>query len=129
MDFAKWLMKLKLPNALSAYVLEFPNPSVASMRLACDSICELPLLESLFRQHPFTSSKESEDRCFHVCYIAEILASLLDDRDSERVVSFLFDAQGVELEWTLGFYLSNFLGSKIEPAPAAITTVDDNEEL
>lgn len=118
MDFAKWLMKIKLPNALSDYVVEFPNPSVTSMRKACDTICSLPLLESLYRQHPFTSSKEAEGRCFDVCYIAEVLAALLDERHEERVMFFLFESRGAELEWTLGYYLKHHLTS-VSPMPVS----------
>ena len=109
MDFARWLMQQKFASVKSNFVLQFPNPSIASMRLACDSVCSLPLLESLFQQHPYTSSREASGRCFDVCYIAEILSLLLNGRHEERIVHFLFEARGSELEWTLGYYLKHHI--------------------
>ena len=105
MDFANWILKLRLPDALTDFVIEFPNPSLKSIQGACDAVCQMPFLDSLFKQHKFTSSRESEGRCFDICYISELLAVLLGDRGENRIMYFLTEANGAELEWTLGYYL------------------------
>ena len=107
MDFTEWILKLKLPHALNDFVAEFPNPTVTSIRQACDAICSLPHLEYLFQQHRFTSSRESSGRCYDCAFIAETLALILGDRMDERIVFFVFEAGGIELEWTLGYYLKH----------------------
>ena len=109
MDFAQWILKLKLPGALSDFVAEFPNPRVSSMRLACDAICDLPNLEALFRQHRFTSIREAPGRCFDVCFIAELVAALFEDRGDDRKVFFIYESKGNDLEWTLGYYLKHHI--------------------
>jgi hypothetical protein len=106
MDFAAWIMKLKTLPALSRFVHEYPNPSLDAMREACDTICSLPFLESLFQQHVLTSAREAPTRCFDVCAITEIIDELFSDKGLIPNVSFLKNYDGRELEWTLGFYLS-----------------------
>ena len=106
-DFAHWILKMKLPHALSNFVSEFPNPKVSSIREACDLVCTLPFLESLFMHHRFTSNREASGRCFDLCFIAETLAFILGSRMDDRVVDFVFEAKGNELEWTLGYYLKH----------------------
>jgi hypothetical protein len=108
-DFAHWILKLNVPHAISDFVAEFPNPKVSSIRGACDSICKLPHLESLFMQHRFTSVRESPGRCFDVCFIAEVVAVLLGSRMDDRIIYFVFEAKGTELEWTLGYYLKHHM--------------------
>jgi hypothetical protein len=111
MDFAKWLLKLKLPSVYSKFVAEFPSPSIKSIMGACDYVCGLPLLDSLFRQHAFTTDKEVKSRCFDVCYIAEILSLIFPDRHEERLIHFLLESRGYEVEWTLGYYLKHHINS------------------
>jgi len=89
MDFAYWVMSMKTPTALSAFSLEYPSPSVTSMRSACDIICSYPYLDALFRQHQFTTSREVPERCFNICYVSEVLSLLLESRINERIVHFL----------------------------------------
>ena len=91
MDFARWLMQLKPPATFSSFVQEFPSPSITSMKAACDSICGLPYLESLYQEHLFTSITEAPGRCFDVCYVSEILSLLLVGRHDERIVNFLLE--------------------------------------
>jgi hypothetical protein len=105
MDFAYWIMSLKTESALSRFVHEYPNPSIEAMREACDTVCSLPFLGSLFLQHPLTSSREAPTRCFDVCAITEILDELFPTANSKPRISFIKHYNGVELEWTLGFYL------------------------
>jgi hypothetical protein len=112
-DFANWILKLKLPNALSHLVAEFPNPRVSSVMEACDAVCKLPYLESLFVQHRFTSTRESPGRCFDLCFISELLAVLMGTRKEDRIVSFLFESKGTELEWTLGYYLKHHISKRV----------------
>ena len=89
MDFAHWVMSMKTPTALSTFSLEYPSPSVSSMRDACDVICSYPLLDALFRQHQFTTAREVPERCFNICYVSEVLSTLLESRINERIVHFL----------------------------------------
>jgi hypothetical protein len=93
MDFAAWLMKMKTPYALLPFSLEYPTPSINSMRQACDTICAFPYLDALFRQHRFTTDKEVSGRCFDVCYVSEVLGILFEGRESERIVSFLLEVR------------------------------------
>jgi hypothetical protein len=120
MDFANWLLQLRLPDALTDFVIEFPNPSLKSIQGACDAVCQIPLLESLFAQHIFTSSRESEGRCFDICYISELLHVLLGERGNERIVYFLTQANGTELEWTLGYYLKRHFSPKPDSSTVPI---------
>lgn len=113
MDFAFWIMKLKFRSALSSFVLEYPNPSIEAMRDACDVVCSLPLLESLFQQHAFTTSRESSTRCFDVCAISQLIEELFGKVDSFPSIAFIRTSEeGHELEWTLGFYLSTLQNSR-----------------
>ncbi len=93
MDFAHWVMSMKTPTALSTFSLEYPSPSIASMRDACDIICSYPLLDALFRQHQFTTSREVPERCFNICYVSEVLSLLLESRINERIVHFLVEVR------------------------------------
>jgi len=107
MEFAHWLMSMKTPYALLPFSLEFPTPSIKSMRQACDTICSFPYLDALFRQHRFTTEKEVTGRCFDVCYISEVLAILLDGKESERIISFL-----LEVCYCTSASLPQFLGAR-----------------
>ena len=91
MDFARWVLELKLPGANSRFVDEFPSPSKDAMRYASDAICSLPLLEPLYAQHPFTSEREAKGRCFDVCYITEIIALIFSNDSDDRLVDFLIE--------------------------------------
>jgi hypothetical protein len=111
LDFALWILKIQLPYVLSDFVTEFPTPSVSALRGACDAICGLPYLESLFQQHRFTSTRESSRRCFDVCFISELLANILGNKMDDRIVYFVIESKGVDLEWTLGFYLKHHVAT------------------
>jgi hypothetical protein len=129
MDFAHWILKLKLPGALSLFVEEFPNPSFDAIRSACDAICGLPNLQALFRQHRFTSEREAPGRCFDVCFISELLANLMDGRAEERSVHFVHESKGKELEWTLGYYLKHHVSETIPSIQGVALSDDTREEL
>ncbi len=105
MDFARWLMNLKAPPESTRFLLEFPSPSPQAASEACSFVCKVGNLTSLFAQHEYTTHREAPGRCFDVCYVSIIMHALLDDRDQTDMISFLAEARGTELEWTLGFYL------------------------
>lgn len=107
MDFANWLMRQKYPTIINEFVTQFPNPSITSMKEACEYVCSLPLLGALFEKHLFTTIHEAEGRCFDVCYVAELLSLLFDEVGYNRAVHFLLEARGNQIQWTLGFYLKH----------------------
>ena len=89
MDFAHWLMAMKTATAIASFSSEYPSPTITSMQEVCDTICSYPLLDALFRQHRFTTSREVPERCFHVCYVSEVLSILLESRVNDTIVNFL----------------------------------------
>lgn len=99
MDFANWLMSMKTPTATAPFSSDYPSPTIAAMQDVCDTICSYPLLDALFRQHRFTTSREVPERCFHVCFISEVLSILFESRMNDRIVNFL-----VQVRSLLSFY-------------------------
>ena len=91
MDFARWILAMKLPGAYTEFVAQFPSPSISAMREACDLICAMPMLESLFSQHPYSSTSEVKGRCFDICYVSEVLSIIFDGINADRLVHFLLE--------------------------------------
>lgn len=91
MDFARWLLALKMPGAKSNFVAQFPSPSLSEMNEACEMVCKLTLMETLFSQHAFTSKREAKGRCFDVCYVSEVLSLILNEMQTDRLVHFLLE--------------------------------------
>ena len=91
MDFARWVLSLKLPGAYSDFLAQFPSPSISAMRDACDQICILPLLQDLFAQHPFTSKNEVTGRCFDICYVSEVASFIFDGLNTDQLLHFLLE--------------------------------------
>lgn len=133
MDFAYWLMRQTYPTIINEFVTQFPNPSITSMKEACEYVCSLPLLGALFEKHSFTTMYEAEGRCFDVCYVAELLSLLFDEVRYNRAVHFLLEARGNQIEWTLGFYLKHYaaraLGGAQDSYQFEIDGRNSNDEL
>ena len=91
MDFANWIMSMKTSTSLSSFCLDYPSPSISSIQYVCDEICSYPLLDALFRQHRFTTAKEVNERCFSICYVAEVLSILFESRVNQNFIRFLVE--------------------------------------
>mmetsp|Transcript_5208 Transcript_5208/g.5942 ORF Transcript_5208/g.5942 Transcript_5208/m.5942 type:complete len:497 (+) Transcript_5208:289-1779(+) len=80
----------------------WPRPTLVELEDALPSLCGLEWNDGLHLQHQYTSGNGMPHRCFEAVYLVNLLrvAYGLDPR--ERSVTYLYDVEGQEVEWTLG---------------------------
>lgn len=84
---------------------QWPTPTLNELTAATTSFCSLPFTE-LGRlhaddQHEFTRDQILSNRCFEALYMISLLESFGFEQHT-RDITFLFEVNGSEVEWTLG---------------------------
>jgi hypothetical protein len=87
---------------------QWPSPSIQSLFLASTSFCELSWNEvsSPDVYHRWTWNDQMPHRCFETVFIATLLKEGYGIHPKERAVTYALELEGMEVEWTLGYMLS-----------------------
>ncbi|CAM9318790.1 unnamed protein product, partial [Discosporangium mesarthrocarpum] len=90
----------------------WPKPSMAELREATESFCAMDW-DMIGKDHPegvalhaYTSKKGLPHRCVEAVYVTTLLRDGYGFPEHSRNVTFALEAEGMEVEWTLGFALS-----------------------
>lgn len=102
------LRTLTSPN--EALHLSWPKPSIQELQDALHSFCGRNWAEDLYKirhdAHRFTNPNTLQHRCMEAVYIVTLLRDGYGFEPSSRNITFTFDIDGSEVEWTLGMVLS-----------------------
>jgi len=100
LDCMKQLGPLDLPH--------WPSPSIDEIETAASKFCAQPWgsLNTSSTNHAFTRDDLLPYRCAEVVYIHTLLKHGYGFPGDSRDVTFVLDIEGMEVEWTLGFALS-----------------------
>lgn len=115
---ADFLRSLGQPVVSRPTLAAWPTPDLADLATRARAFCKLPwttVASALAGQHPYTPAHLLPSRCFDATLILVLLRDVYALDDFPRV-TFARDVQAdVEIEWTLGFYLSEIV------APSALS--------
>lgn len=99
-----------LTNPNEALHLSWPNPSIQELYDALHSFCGRSWAEDLYEirhdAHRFTNPDVLQHRCMEAVYIVTLLRDGYGFEPSSRSITFTYDIDGSEVEWTLGMVLS-----------------------
>lgn len=88
----------------------WPNPSVAEMKKAAHSFCSMDWsqISSAYEtnKHPYTRSYQLSQRCVEALYIVTLIEHGFGFDADSRGITIALEVEGSEVEWTLGYALS-----------------------
>ncbi|CAJ1922972.1 unnamed protein product [Cylindrotheca closterium] len=122
-------------EAHQALNLSWPNPSIEELHNALDGLCSRDWHEDMASEvgsHSFTREEVLPHRCLEAVYMVTLLKDGYGFHPESRDITFTFDVDGSEVEWTLGMALSmNAANSQIEAQKeeqASINTTFDDRD-
>jgi hypothetical protein len=95
-------------EAHSALNLSWPNPSIEELHNALDGLCSRDWdgdMELQHDTHTFTRAEVLPHRCIETVYMVTLLKDGFGFHPLSRDITFTFDVDGSEVEWTLGMAL------------------------
>lgn len=97
----------------------WPTPSLEDLRAMSDAFCGIAFgdLRAL-PKHRYTADDQLSHRCVEVNWIAELLRSGLGLGEADRAVTYALEVSGMEVEWTLGFVITNVASGAARTCPA-----------
>ncbi|KAG5180166.1 nucleoside phosphatase family-domain-containing protein [Tribonema minus] len=117
------------PAPLAAW----PRPSLAELTAAVDAFCGVPWGElaaaggaaggGAAQRHRYTSKRGLAYRCVESVYMVTLLRDAYGFPEHGRNITFALEANGMEVEWTLGYMLAEVLNGD---AAAHITPILDH---
>jgi len=117
-------------EAHQALNLSWPNPSIEELHNALEGLCSRDWHEDMALEigsHSFTREEVLPHRCMEAVYMVTLLKDGYGFHPESRDITFTFDVDGSEVEWTLGMALSmNAANSQIEAQAA--TTINTTYE-
>lgn len=96
-------------EAHKALNLSWPNPSIEELHNALDGLCSRNWHDDMSLEigsHSFTREEVLPHRCLEAVYMVTLLKDGYGFHPESRDITFLFDVDGSEVEWTLGMALS-----------------------
>ncbi|GAB5358048.1 hypothetical protein AAMO2058_000425500 [Amorphochlora amoebiformis] len=93
---------------LRSFTSAWPSPSIKEIEAAGEVFCSQTYTKATKWEHKETPKDDLDGRCFEVNYIAALLRAY-DVSEDAHLVSFVKDAKGSEVEWTLGVFLEENL--------------------
>jgi len=125
-------------EAHQALNLSWPNPSIEELHNALDGLCSRDWHGDMATEvgsHSFTREEVLPHRCMEAVYMVTLLKDGYGFHPESRDITFTFDVDGSEVEWTLGMALSmnaasaQFDAQKEEQARINTTYETDHETL
>jgi len=105
-------------EAHQALNLSWPNPSIEELHNALDGLCSRDWHGDMATEvgsHSFTREEVLPHRCLEAVYMVTLLKDGYGFHPESRDITFTFDIDGSEVEWTLGMALSmNAANAQIE---------------
>lgn len=96
-------------EAHQALNLSWPNPSIEELHNALDGLCSRDWHEDMSLEigsHSFTREEVLPHRCLEAVYMVTLLKDGYGFHPESRDITFTFDVDGSEVEWTLGMTLT-----------------------
>jgi apyrase len=105
-------------EAHQALNLSWPNPSIEELHNALDGLCSREWHGDMATEvgsHSYTREEVLPHRCMEAVYMVTLLKDGYGFHPESRDITFTFDVDGSEVEWTLGMALSmNAANAQIE---------------
>lgn len=98
---------------------DWPTPHLDKLETAARAFCAVPwdvVETTMAGRHSYTPDNLLPSRCFAVTYVLVLLRDVYGLDDFPRVTFALDGPGGADLEWTLGFYLSEIVAPTLQRA-------------
>ena len=99
----------------------WPKPTLFELENATSTYCSMNLVKDIYplydndplkQPHPYTRKGIVQHRCMEAIYMISLLETF-GFRSHERHITFAFDVNGSEVEWTLGMALQYYSNNKV----------------
>jgi len=103
-------LRVMTSSSVSSINEAWPSPTLEEISMALPHLCELQWKGDLefyeHSTHKYTKPEILPHRCFEAVYLVTLLRDGFGFSPHARDISYIFDVQGSEVEWTLGNALS-----------------------